>query len=454
MRKWKTRLEIWNDSEKKISRWINILCGFLQGDSYSPVGFCLTEIPVCNLLQETKGYRMGAPGAQDVKRTHSLFVDDLKAYQESHKALRDANEMIVQASHDTGACYGVEKCAEIVFERGKMVRGEGLQGLHERMKTIDPNQNETYTFLGVEQADGIKAKEVYARVKGEVTRRLEILTKMELNDKNLFRAINTKVIQDAAHPMNECRFTKTELTELDQIIKRELRKNNMLGRQSSDERLYMNRSAGGRGLKSLREVYEETRLRVACYMVKSENIWIKAAWRSDTMKESNSIKGEAIETMKAVGKTLEFEGESVILKGEKINGDWKQIRTKVKTYLKKGVEERRREVYYQKEMQSAIYKKQNQQCNLWLEQNLTPAKTASIMSMLEQMVETRSWKVTRGLIEDGKCRLCREQKEMVEHLLAGCKKIANSEYLTRHNRALMVMEVAWAKEYHLEKRKK
>ena len=29
MRKWKTRLEIWNDGEKKISRWINVPCGFL-----------------------------------------------------------------------------------------------------------------------------------------------------------------------------------------------------------------------------------------------------------------------------------------------------------------------------------------------------------------------------------------------------------------------------------------
>ena len=73
--------------------------------------------------------------------------------------------------------------------------------------------------------------------------------------------------------------------------------------------------------------------------------------------------------------------------------------------------------------------------------------------MLEQMVETRAWKVTRGLTEDGKCRLCREQKEMVEHLIAGCKKIAKSEYLTRHNRALMVMAVACAKEYHLVKKK-
>ena len=74
-------------------------------------------------------------------------------YQESHKTLKDANERIVQASHDTGECYGVEKCAEIVFEHGKMIRGEGLQVLHERMKTMNPDQNEIHKFLGVEQAD-------------------------------------------------------------------------------------------------------------------------------------------------------------------------------------------------------------------------------------------------------------------------------------------------------------
>ena len=38
MCKWKTRLEIWNEGEKMTSRWIRVLCGFLQGDSYSPVG--------------------------------------------------------------------------------------------------------------------------------------------------------------------------------------------------------------------------------------------------------------------------------------------------------------------------------------------------------------------------------------------------------------------------------
>ena len=58
---------------------------------------------------------MGEPGNRDIKRTHSLFVDDLKVYQESHKILKDVNETIVQPSHDTEACYRVAKCAEIVF---------------------------------------------------------------------------------------------------------------------------------------------------------------------------------------------------------------------------------------------------------------------------------------------------------------------------------------------------
>ena len=214
---------------------------------------------------------MCPPGNRDVSRTHSLFIDDLKVYQESHKIFRDVNEVIVQASHDTGACYGVSKSAEIVFKRGKMVRGEGLQILEERMKTIAPYENETYKFLGIEQTDGIKTKKVFERVKGEVNKKVKMLANTELNNVNLVRAINTKVIPVAAYPMNVCKFTDGELKKLDQVMKREMRSKNMIGKQSSDERLYLIRQDGGRGIKSLRDIYKETRLRVACYMACLEN---------------------------------------------------------------------------------------------------------------------------------------------------------------------------------------
>ena len=158
---------------------------------------------------------MGPPGCRDISRTHSLFVDDLKQYKESHETLKDVNEIIVQTSHDTGACYGVTKCAEIVFERGKMVRGEGLQVLEEHMDSMDPDKNEIYKFLGIEQADGIKTKRVYERVKHEVTKRVRMLINTELNDINLVCAINAKVIPVAAYPMNVCKFSNGELKELD-----------------------------------------------------------------------------------------------------------------------------------------------------------------------------------------------------------------------------------------------
>ena len=144
------------------------MTGFLQGDSYSPVGFCLTEVPIGLLLRESKGFKMGNPGERINRRTHSLFIDDLKVYAENHENLKTVNNTIVKASEDTGAVYGVRKCAEVVYRRGKMVRSEGLDMLHEKMPSLDPEEAETYKFLGCEQRNGIEVRKVLERVKTEM----------------------------------------------------------------------------------------------------------------------------------------------------------------------------------------------------------------------------------------------------------------------------------------------
>ena len=125
------------------------------------------------------------------------------------------------------------------------------------MNTMDPEENGIYKFLGIEQADGIKTKTVFERVKGEVNKRVKM--NADLNDVNLVRAINTKVIPVAAYLMNVWKFTGGELKELDQVMKRELRSKYMLGKQSSDDRLYLMREDGGRGIKSLRDIYRDSR---------------------------------------------------------------------------------------------------------------------------------------------------------------------------------------------------
>ena len=450
MVRWKTRLEVFDQGKKVVSRWIEIKRGFLQGDSYSPVGFCLTEIPIAMLLEGTEGYRMGPPGNREVIRTHSLFIDDLKVYQENHARLEVANETIVLASLDTGACYGVKKCAEIVFKRGKMIKGEGLSVIEEKMKALNPDQREIYKFLGCEQAEKIDMERVMARVKAETQKRMNALVQQDLYDKNLIKAINRTVIPVAGYVMNVCTFTKQKLDELDKAIKKILRDNKMHGRQASDERLYMRRENGGRGLKNMKDLYEETKVRVACYMTHSESAWIKTAWRREFQKEGKSIKSEAEDALREVGENVEFCLDHVKIQGIAQVGDWRKIWKKLKTKIKERREELRIENYKSKNMQSEHYKGFDMESHKWLKCNIDARKVSAIINMQEQMIETRGWKASRGLnVTTENCRLCDAHKETVMHILSGCKVLAGSDYLKRHNNALMVLIVEWAKQESL-----
>ena len=86
----------------------------------------------------------------------------------------------------------------------------------------------------------------------------------------------------------------------------------------------------------------------------------------------------------------------------------------------------------------------------WLKCNIDARKVSSIINMQEQMVKTRGWKVSRGLnVTTENCRLCDAYKETVMHILSGCKVLAGSDFLKRHNNALMVLIVEWAKQESL-----
>ena len=184
IKRWRTKLIVFDNQKMTESSWIQFKRGLLQGDSLSAIAFCISEIPVGILLDKSRRYRMGAPGDRNVKRTHSLFIDDLKVYQENEEVLEMVNDTIVQASYDTGARYGVTKCAEAVFKGGNMVKGKGLNIMTEKMKSMDPDFGDYYKFLGLEQSIGIDRKLVYNKVAEKVGEKMRHLVQYELNDKN------------------------------------------------------------------------------------------------------------------------------------------------------------------------------------------------------------------------------------------------------------------------------
>jgi len=89
-----------------------------------------------------------------------------------------------------------------------------------------------------------------------------------------------------------------------------------------NERLYTNRKAGSRGLKSFREVYDETKTRVACYMATCTNEWICAVWKSEMQKEHTSLKQEAETVMRKVDAPVTFDQGAVII-SENRQTEWK-----------------------------------------------------------------------------------------------------------------------------------
>ena len=179
----------------------------------------------------------------------------------------------------------------------------------------------------------------------------------------------------------------------------------------------------------MRDIYNEIRLRVAYYMSKSENRWTQPTWRMETLKVENGAVTEAGTTIGEVAMRLKFDDNVIQLDGEWIEQKWKPAWRKVKTALQKDTKQMRIETYQSK--------------------NLHRHKASSILSMLEQMMETRPWKVARGMIEDGRCRVCHGQDKTVEQLVAGCTVLSSSEYLTRHCRALTIHAVTWVKERKL-----
>ena len=93
----------------------------------------------------------------------------------------------------------------------------------------------------------------------------------------------------------------------------------------------------------MRDAYKEVRLRVACYMAKSTNRWIKEAWRREENKEENAIVFESMSTIEEARVRLRFEDKSIQLDEEVVEEttEYKATWRKMRKKLQKATESRR-----------------------------------------------------------------------------------------------------------------
>ena len=116
MKSWTTYIQLQHSEGTINTRAINITNGIFQGDSLSPLLFCMALFPLSSLLNETSyGYK-----CENITINHLVYIDDLKLYAKNDEQLTGLLETVHKFSTDICMSFGLDKCAKASFHRGRL----------------------------------------------------------------------------------------------------------------------------------------------------------------------------------------------------------------------------------------------------------------------------------------------------------------------------------------------
>ena len=248
-KKWKVMLCSGNSElgEVEIKR------GIFQGDSLSPLVFVLALIPLSLILRKAKAACEFSESKEKIN--HLLFVDDLKLYSRSEKGLDSLVQTVHVFSEDIGVEFGIEKCATLVMEKGKIVKSVGIE-LRDGKVIKSLQESESYKYLGILEADKYLEEKMKLNVLKEYIRRLRKVLKSKLNGGNLVRGVNAWVVSLLRYSAALVSWRKSELQAIDRKTRRLFTIYGALHPKSDVDRLYIPRKEGGRGLVSIEDCVE------------------------------------------------------------------------------------------------------------------------------------------------------------------------------------------------------
>ena len=116
---WRTRFSITSGGKKVLTDYIQFRRGVFQGDSLSPLLFCISLLPLSVELRQMSGYMAGPPNCRTHRVTHLFYMDDLKVYASIESRHQQTLEVVLSFTHGIGMEFGLEKCAVIHLNRGR-----------------------------------------------------------------------------------------------------------------------------------------------------------------------------------------------------------------------------------------------------------------------------------------------------------------------------------------------
>ncbi|XP_026737509.1 uncharacterized protein LOC113500810 [Trichoplusia ni] len=122
MTRWKTTLQLNYNRDTIISRQISIRKGIYQGDSLSPLWFCLALNPLSSMLHRSRvGYCL-RHDTHDVVISHLIYMDDIKLYSKSETDMKKLIDTTTLFSKDINMQFGLDKCNTTYCKRQDQTR--------------------------------------------------------------------------------------------------------------------------------------------------------------------------------------------------------------------------------------------------------------------------------------------------------------------------------------------
>ena len=153
-------------------------------------------------------------------------MDDLKLFAKDDKDLEGMLLTVKKFSDYIGMTFGLDKCAKATFKRGKLTQTTSLE-LDRSTIIKDPEQEELYKYLGVNESDGIQHSQMKEKIRKECYRRVRAILKTELNSANRIEAINTLAIPVVTYSFNIINWTISDIKKIDVKIRKLMTCNRM-----------------------------------------------------------------------------------------------------------------------------------------------------------------------------------------------------------------------------------
>ena len=220
--------------------------GIFQGDSLSPILFCVAVIPQSKLLDNARyGYKI-----YDHTTNHLFYMGDLKLFAKNDQQLQGLLNIVKQFSNYVRMEFGPEKCAKATIFRGKLLKDKNITvDTATVIKDLKPEKS--YKYLRVTEGDRIQHSSIREKIRKECFRRVRSFLRRELNARNRIDAISSLALPVVTYSFSITNWSLIKIKKVDTKIRKLLTIHRMHHPKSDVNRLYFPRKDVGRGLVQL-----------------------------------------------------------------------------------------------------------------------------------------------------------------------------------------------------------